>query len=99
MFQGASSISLDAKGWPSVPPRCRELLSATATGQFTTQHSHGCPMMFPRPELCAAAGITRAAVLPGTGGHFELWDAETCAAQEAEAMKGELPTVLKDFSF
>ncbi len=142
MFQGASSISLDAKGRLSVPTRYRGLLSSTATGLLTiTKHPHGCLMMFPRPEwevfrsrvaelpmsaqwwkriflgnamdcemdaggrvlvapeLRAAAGITRAAVLLGMGGHFELWDAETYAAQEAEAMKGEMPAVLKDFSF
>jgi len=142
MFQGASSISLDAKGRLSVPTRYRELLSATAAGQLTiTKHPHGCLMMFPRPEwevfrsriaelpmsaqwwkriflgnamdcemdasgrvlvspeLRSAAGITRAAVLLGMGSHFELWDAETYAAQEAEAMKGEMPAALKDFSF
>ena len=142
MFQGASSISLDAKGRLSVPTRYRGFLSATAAGQFTiTKQPHGCLMVFPRPEwegfrsriaelpmsaqwwkriflgnavdcemdasgrvlvspeLRSAAGITRAAVLLGMGSHFELWDAETYAAQEAEAMKGEMPAVLKDFSF
>ena len=142
MFQGASAISLDAKGRLSVPTRYRELLSATASGQFTiTKHPHGCLMMFPRPEwerfrsriaelpmsaqwwkriflgnamdcemdasgrvlvapeLRAAAGISKAAVLLGMGHHFELWDAETYAAQEAEAMKGEMPEVFQDFSF
>ena len=51
------------------------------------------------PELRAATGITKAAVLLGMGRHFELWDAETYAAQEAEAMKGEMPEVFQDFSF
>lgn len=142
MFQGASSISLDAKGRLSVPTRYRDVLSATAAGQLTiTKHPHGCLMIFPRPEweafrariaelpmsaqwwkriflgnamdceldasgrvlvapeLRAAAGITKGAVLLGMGNHFELWDAETYAAQEAEAMKGEMPDVFKDFSF
>ena len=142
MFQGASAISLDAKGRLSVPTRYRELLSATASGQLTiTKHPHGCLMLFPRPEweafrariaelpmsaqwwkriflgnamdcemdaagrvlvapeLRAATGITKAAVLHGMGRHFELWDAETYAAQEAEAMKGEMPEVFQDFSF
>ena len=40
------------------------------------------------PELRSAAGITRAAVLLGMGSHFELWDAETYAAQEAEGDEG-----------
>jgi MraZ protein len=142
VFQGASSLSLDAKGRLSVPTRHRDVLSATAEGQLTiTKHPHGCLMVFPRnewekfreriaalpmsaqwwkriflgnamdcemdgsgrvlisPELRGAAGITKEAVLLGMGNHFELWDAETYAAQEAEAMKGEMPDVFKDFSF
>lgn len=51
MFQGASSLNLDAKGRLSVPTRHRDLLMATAQGQLTmTRHPHGCLMFFPRPE-------------------------------------------------
>ena len=51
MFQGASSLSLDAKGRLSVPTRHRDVLSAIASGQLTiTKHPHGCLMVFPRPE-------------------------------------------------
>ena len=51
MFQGASSLSLDAKGRLSVPTRHRDVLLATAAGQLTiTKHPHGCLMVFPRPE-------------------------------------------------
>ena len=51
MFQGASSISLDAKGRLSVPTRHRDVLSVIASGQVTmTKHPHGCVMIFPRPE-------------------------------------------------
>lgn len=51
MFQGASSLSLDAKGRLSVPTRHRDVLSATADNQLTiTRHPHGCLMIFPRPE-------------------------------------------------
>lgn len=142
MFQGASSLSLDAKGRLSVPTRHRDVLYATAAGQLTiTKHPHGCLMIFPRPEweafrqriaqlpmsaqwwkriflgnaqdvemdaqgrvlvapeLRAAAGISKEAMLLGMGNHFELWDAATYAAQEAEAMKGEMPEAFKDFSF
>ncbi len=142
MFQGASNLSLDAKGRLSVPTRHRDVLSATAAGQLTiTKHPHGCLMVFPRPEwekfreriaalpmqaqwwkriflgnamdvdmdgtgrvlispeLRSALGIQKEVVLLGMGGHFELWDAATYAAQEAEAMKGEMPDVFKDFSF
>jgi MraZ protein len=51
VFQGASSLSLDAKGRLSVPTRHRDVLSATAAGQLTiTRHPHGCLMVFPRTE-------------------------------------------------
>jgi len=51
VFQGASSVSLDAKGRLSVPTRHRDVLSATASNQLTiTRHPHGCLMIFPRPE-------------------------------------------------
>jgi MraZ protein len=51
------------------------------------------------PELRQAAGITKDAVLLGMGNHFELWDLTTYQQQEAEAMKGPMPDVFKDFSF
>lgn len=51
MFQGASSLSLDAKGRLSVPTRHRDALKAMAEGQVTiTKHPHGCLMLFPRPQ-------------------------------------------------
>ena len=142
MFQGASSLSLDAKGRLSVPTRHRDVLSATASGQLTiTKHPHGCLMLFPRPEwekfreriaalpmsaqwwrriflgnamdveldstgrvlvspeLRAAAGISKEAVLLGMGSYFELWDQATYTAEESKAMQGDMPDVFKDFSF
>ena len=51
------------------------------------------------PELRAAAGIAKDAVLLGMGSYLELWDAPTYAAKEAEAMQAEMPDVFKDFSF
>ena len=51
------------------------------------------------PELRQTAGISKDTVLLGMGSYFELWDAATYAAQEAEQMKGEMPDVFKDFSF
>ena len=142
VFQGASSLSLDAKGRLSVPTRYRDVLSADAAGQLTiTKHPHGCLMVFPRPEweqfrdriaqlpmaaqwwkrmflgnamdvdmdgtgrvlvspeLRQSAGLTRDVLLLGMGKHFELWDKATYDAQEAQAVQGEMPDVLKDFSF
>ena len=50
MFQGASNLSLDAKGRLSVPTRHRDVLLETAAGQLTiTRHPHGCLLIFPRP--------------------------------------------------
>lgn len=51
------------------------------------------------PELRAAAGISKEAVLLGMGTHFELWDAATYAAHEQQAMQADMPDVFKDFSF
>jgi len=51
VFQGPSSLSLDAKGRLSVPTRHRDVLHATAAGQLTiTKHPDGCLWIFPRPE-------------------------------------------------
>jgi MraZ protein len=50
VFQGASSLSLDAKGRLSVPTRHRDALTQQAGGQLTiTKHPDGCLMVFPRP--------------------------------------------------
>jgi MraZ protein len=141
VFQGASSLHLDAKGRLSVPTRHRDALGESG-GQLTiTKHPHGCLMIFPRPEwerfreriaalpmqaqwwkriflgnamevemdasgrvlispeLRAAAGLSKEVVLLGMGAYLELWDAQLYAKEEAEAMKGEMPDVFKDFSF
>lgn len=48
MFQGASSLLIDAKGRLSVPARHRDAL-AQDNGQITlTKHPDGCLMLFPR---------------------------------------------------
>jgi MraZ protein len=53
VFQGPSSLNLDAKGRLSVPTRHRDVLSKEEAGQGAltiTKHPHGCLMVFPRPE-------------------------------------------------
>ncbi|MEF9414100.1 division/cell wall cluster transcriptional repressor MraZ [Ralstonia sp. SM1864_UCD524_TZ4] len=51
MFQGASALTLDAKGRMSIPTRHREALQLQAEGRVTvTKHPDGCLMLFPRPE-------------------------------------------------
>ena len=51
------------------------------------------------PELRAAAGIERETMLLGMGNHFELWDKAMYEAKEAEALRGDMPDVFKEFSF
>ena len=50
VFQGASSLSLDAKGRLSMPSRHRDVLAASANQLTITKHPDGCLMIFPRPE-------------------------------------------------
>ncbi|NEJ47708.1 cell division/cell wall cluster transcriptional repressor MraZ, partial [Rhizobium leguminosarum] len=43
MFQGASALTLDAKGRMSIPSRHREALQLQAEGRVTvTKHPDGC---------------------------------------------------------
>ena len=50
MFQGASSINLDAKGRMSIPAKHRDALAVQCEGRLTlTKHPHGCLLLFPRP--------------------------------------------------
>lgn len=51
VFQGASALTLDAKGRMAVPSRHRDALRALCEGQLTiTKHPDGCLMVFPRPS-------------------------------------------------
>ena len=50
MFQGASNLSLDAKGRMTIPTRHRDALQLQCEGRLTlTKHPHGCLLLFPRP--------------------------------------------------
>lgn len=51
MFQGASALTLDAKGRMSIPSRYREALQGQAAGRVTvTKHPDGCLLLFPFSE-------------------------------------------------
>ncbi len=51
MFQGASALTLDAKGRMSIPSRYRDALQVQAEGRVTlTKSPDGCLLLFPRPE-------------------------------------------------
>lgn len=50
MFQGTSSLALDAKGRLSVPAKHRDALMAQCEGRLTlTRHPDGCLLLYPRP--------------------------------------------------
>jgi MraZ protein len=50
VFQGATELSLDAKGRLTVPAGHREVLLVQASGQLVvTAHPHRCLLMYPRP--------------------------------------------------
>ena len=50
MYQGASALSMDAKGRMSIPARHRDALTLQSEGRVTlTKHPHGCLLLFPRP--------------------------------------------------
>lgn len=50
MFQGASQLTLDAKGRMSMPTRHRDALMASCEGRVTlTRHPDGCVLVYPRP--------------------------------------------------
>ncbi|MCL1962551.1 MAG: division/cell wall cluster transcriptional repressor MraZ [Desulfovibrionaceae bacterium] len=51
------------------------------------------------PELRAAAGLTREAMLLGMTTYFELWDQATYEAKEAEARQAGMPQAVQDFVF
>jgi MraZ protein len=142
VFQGASSLNLDAKGRMSIPAKHKDALALQFEGRLTlTRHPHGCILLFPRPtweshreqiaswpmsakawqriflgsasdvdmdgtgriliapELRQAIGLQRDVMLLGMGSHFEIWDANKLAENEAQAIEGALPDALSNFSF
>lgn len=50
MFQGATALTLDAKGRLAIPARHRDALAAASGGQLVlTAHPHGCLLLYPAP--------------------------------------------------
>ena len=50
VFEGATALSLDAKGRLAIPARHRELLLAAAEGSLVlTAHPHRCLLLYPSP--------------------------------------------------
>jgi MraZ protein len=51
MFQGATSLSLDAKGRMAIPARHRDALGKAADGRLVlTAHPHRCLLLYPAPD-------------------------------------------------
>lgn len=71
MFQGASALSLDAKGRMAVPARHRDALVAAGEGRLVvTAHPHRCLLLYPEPawvpirqQVLAAPGLQAEAAL------------------------------------
>ena len=65
MFQGATALSLDAKGRLAIPARHREALLAVSGGQLVlTAHPHRCLLLYPavawepiRDKVLAASSL------------------------------------------
>ena len=65
MFQGATALSLDAKGRLAIPARHREALLAASDGQLVlTSHPHRCLLLYPaaawepiRDKVLAASSL------------------------------------------
>jgi MraZ protein len=49
VFQGATELSLDAKGRLAVPTRYRDALNSGGGAVVLTAHPDGCVLLYPRP--------------------------------------------------
>ncbi len=71
MFQGATALSLDAKGRLAIPARHRDALVSASDGQLVlTAHPHRCLLLYPAPawepirdKVLAASSFDRNAAL------------------------------------
>jgi MraZ protein len=67
MFQGATALSLDAKGRLAIPARHRDSLVSASGGQLVlTAHPHRCLLLYPAPawepirdKVLAESGLNR----------------------------------------
>lgn len=71
MFEGATTLSIDAKGRLAIPARHRDALVAAAEGQLVlTAHPHRCLLLYPQPawvpirsKILAASGLQQQSAL------------------------------------
>ena len=101
MFQGASQVSLDAKGRMAVPARTREPLTLGGTVKLVvTAHPDGCLLLYPAPAWDPIR--TQVMSFPSLDRQFSLWKRLLVGfAQDVELDRvGRLlvPPELRDFA-
>ena len=72
MFQGASQVSLDAKGRMAVPTRIRDPLTQGGTVKLVlTAHPDGCLLLYPQPAWDPIRA--RVMAFPSLDRQFSVW--------------------------
>ncbi len=102
MFQGATSLSLDAKGRMAVPARHRDALAALADGRLVMTALDAAGRLLITPELRTVASLEKQVWLVGMGSHFEVWSDAGWKRQHEAAFEAisstEPPPGFEDFS-
>jgi MraZ protein len=81
-----------------LPMRARPL-QRLLLGNAQDVEMDGAGRILVAPELRAAAGLTREAMLLGMGNHFELWDVAAWASREEEDLAKGMTEALEEFTF
>jgi MraZ protein len=81
--------------WPAEARAWQRIL----LGSATDVEMDGAGRILVSPELRASAALTRDVMLLGLGNRFELWDAATLQAREAQALAGPAPDAVASFAF
>ena len=80
-------------------PQSAQWLKRIFLGSAMDVDMDGTGRVLVSPELRAAAGLTRDAMLLGMGSHFELWDKTTYDAKEAEAIRAGMTQAFEELVF
>jgi MraZ protein len=109
-LQASSNFSGNWKlQFPGTPEQQRERIAAWPAnarawqrillGSATDVDMDSAGRILVSPELRSAAMLTRDVMLLGLGNRFEVWDAGTLSAREAEALTGAPPDAVASFAF
>ena len=87
MFQGADTLSLDAKGRLGVPARHRPELASVSAGKLVVNyHPHGCLKLYPEPVWePVAAKLSRIATMNPATAALRRMILGTVSVQEADS--------------